>query len=139
MGSSMLGKVLWYVLQCLSLLLFQTPGAVAHSLQEIDRFFEGEAIPTELVELTKDLDMTGGAKSIREQAHAKQHQVLEQYIHARTERKCTESLTSISRLDLEIVELQDRGQHEEEQVRRKVRDDTAAFIAKSCTSSSIIK
>ena len=52
--------------------------------------------------------MAAGAKSVGEHAHARQHQILEQYIRARIERKCTEVLTSISRPDLEIVELQER-------------------------------
>jgi hypothetical protein len=125
------------ILECLILLLFETTGAAAHSLEEIDQLFEQEAIPTELVELTKELDMTAGAKSIREQAHAKQHQILEQYIRARAERKCIEALASISRLDLAIVELQDRGQREEEEAKRKLRDNTTAVIAKTCTSPHI--
>jgi hypothetical protein len=120
----------------MTLAVLQT-GAAAHSLHEIDRLFEGEAIPTELVELTKELDMTAGAKTIREQVHAKQHAVLEQYVQARTDRKCTEARTSISRLDLEIVALQERGEHEEEQIRRKIRDDTTAFIKESCGSTAL--
>lgn len=120
------------VLQCMRLLVLQA-GAAAHSLQEIDRLFEDEAIPAELVDITKELDMTAGAKTVREQVHARQHELLAQYLDARAERKCTESLASISRLDLEIVELQERGQHDEEEARRKVRDATAAFIAKNCT------
>jgi hypothetical protein len=115
------------------------PGAAAHSLQEIDRLFEDEAIPTELVELTKELDMTAGARSIREQFHAKQHAVLEQYLQARTDRKCTEARTSISRLDLEIVALQERGEHDQEQARRTIRDDTAAFIKQFCRSAAQIE
>ena len=111
--------------------------AAAHSLQEINRLFGDEAIPTELVELTKDLDMTAGAKTIREQVHAKQHTVLEQYLRARMDRKCAEARTNISRLDLEIVALQERGEHEEEQGRRKLRDDTTAFINESCRSTAI--
>ena len=124
------------VLHCVTLAVLQT-GAAAHSLQEIDRLFEDEAIPTELVELTKELEMTAGARTIREQAHAKQHAVLEQYIRARTERKCTEARTIISRLDLEIVALQERGEHEGEHARRKVRDDTTDFIKQSCRSTAL--
>lgn len=111
--------------------------AAAHSLQDISRLFGDEAIPTELVELTKDLDMTAGAKTIREQVHAKQHAVLQQYLQARMERKCAEARTDISRLDLEIVALQERGEHEEEQGRRKLRDDTTAFMKESCRATAI--
>jgi hypothetical protein len=117
-------------------LVLQTDAA-AHSLQEIDRLFGDEAIPAELVELTNELDMTAGARTVREQAHAKQHEILEQYLQAHTERKCTESRTRISRLDLEIVALQEQGQHEEEQARRLERDETAAFIKKSCSATSL--
>jgi FtsZ-binding cell division protein ZapB len=59
-------------------------------------------------------------------------------MRARMERKCEEALTTVSRLDLEIVALQEREQHEKEQARRKVRDDTAAFIKKSCASTALI-
>jgi hypothetical protein len=131
------GKVTVLILQGVSLVALHIGAASAHGLDEIERLFGGESIPTELVELTRELNATAGAKSIREQAHLKQHEILEQYIRAHTERICAEFLTSISRLDLEIVELQERGQHEEEQAKRKVRDDTAAFIAKSCSSTSL--
>jgi hypothetical protein len=77
----------------------RTTTASAHSLEELDRLYEDEPIPPELVELTKDLNMTAGAKSVREQIHEKQHHVLEQYNRARMERKCEEALTSVSRLD----------------------------------------
>jgi hypothetical protein len=121
------------ILECVRLLVV-TGAATAHSLQEIDRLFEEEAVPTELVEVTKELDMTAGVKTVREQVHARQHELLEQYLQARIERKCTESVASISRLDLEIVELQERGQHEAEQAKRELRDTTAAFLAKNCTA-----
>jgi hypothetical protein len=124
------------VLHCITLAMLHTV-ATAHSLQEIDRLFEDEAIPAELVELTKELDMTAGAKTIREQAHSKQHAVLEEYLRARTARKCTEARTTISRLDLEIVALQERGEYEEEHARRKIRDDTTAFIKESCRTTAI--
>ena len=130
----MLGKALYFIL-----VLFQATGADAHSLEEVKQLFEQEPIPTELEELTKELGTTAGMKSVREQAHAKQHQILEQYVRARTERKCAESLTTISRLDQEIVDLQERGQHEQEQAQREVRDMTAAFIAESCTPTSLSK
>jgi hypothetical protein len=127
------------IVQCLSLLLFHMSGATAHSLKELDQLFEHEALPTELIELTKEMETTAGMKSVREETHAKQHQLLDQYVQARTERKCAEALTTISRLDLEIVVLRERGDQEEEQTQRKTRDDTAAFIEKTCTSTSPTK
>lgn len=123
------------VLSCMAFLLVQTDAA-AHSLEEIDRLFEGEAIPAEVVEVTKELDMTAGVRTVREQAHAKQHQILNQYLQARMERRCAEACTNISRLDFEIVALQEQGQHEEEQVRREKREDITAFLKKSCSSTS---
>ena len=130
----MLGKAFYFIV-----LQFQAIGADAHSLEEVKQLFEQEPIPTELEELTKELGITAGMKSVREQAHVKQHQILEQYVRARTERKCTESLTTISRLDQEIVDLRERGQHEQEQAQREARDITAAFIAESCPPTSLSK
>jgi hypothetical protein len=43
-----------------------------------------------------------------------------------------EARASISRLDLEIGTLLERGDHEEEDARRKERDDATAFIKESC-------
>ena len=124
------------VLSCMAFLVFQID-AVAHSLEEIDRLFEDEAIPAEVVEVTKELDMTAGARTVREQAHTKQHQILMQYLQARTERQCTEARTNISRLDFEIVALQEQGQHGEEQVKREERENIAALLKKSCSSTSV--
>jgi hypothetical protein len=53
------------------------------------------------------------------------------------ERQCTEARTNISRLDFEIVALQEQGQHGEEQVRREERENIAAFLKKSCSSTSV--
>jgi hypothetical protein len=135
----MLRHTVVFITQGLIVVLLRMTAASGHGLDEIDRLFEGEPIPSELVELTSELDMTAGAKSVREQVHDKQHQILEQYIRARRERKCEEAFTSVSRLDLEIVVLQERGLHEEEHAKRKVRDDTAAFIKNSCDAASLTK
>jgi hypothetical protein len=133
----MLGKVLYLLLHCVSLVFLQPAGATAHSLKEIDQLFEEEAIPAELVELTKELEVTAGAKSIREEVHARQHDILQQYIRARTERKCAEALADISRLDGEIIDLRERGLVENEQAQRKERDNKAAFIGKNCSPTSL--
>lgn len=131
---TMLGKVIVFIVQYVSLLILHTVAVSAHGLAELDRLFEDEPIPNELVELTKELEITEGTRSLRGGVHVKQHEILEQYMRARTERKCTESLANISRLDLEIVELQERGHHEQEEARREAREDTAAFIKESCNS-----
>ena len=132
----MLGKGFSLLMCCVSVVLLQAAGTAAHSLKEIDQLFEEEAIPAELVELTKELEATAGAKSIREEVHARQHDVLDQYIRARTERKCAEALAGISRLDEEIVYLREQGQQEHEHAQRKERDDKAAFITEHCSSTS---
>lgn len=77
--------------------------------------------------------MTAGMKSLREQAHAQQHQLLKEYLRAWNERICTGSLENIPRLDQEIVDLRDQG-HEEEQAQRTERDVTTGSIAEACTS-----
>ncbi len=135
----MTGKALCLICSCLGFLPFQPPGAVAHDLKELREAFEQEPIPPELVEITKEVDMTAGMRSLREQAHAKQHQLLKEYLRARTERICTESLESIPRLNQEIVDLRGQGQHEEEQAERKERDVTTGVIAKTCTSPAMSK
>ena len=135
----MTGKALCLVFSCLGLLPFQPTDAVAHGLKELREAFEQEPIPPELMEVTKELENTAGMKSIREQAHAKQHHLLKEYLRARTERICTESLENIPRLDQEIVDLRDRGQHEEEQAERKERDVTTGVIAETCTPSAMSK
>ena len=81
--------------------------------------------------------MTAGMNSIREQAHARQHHILDQYVRAHTERKCAEFLATIPRLDQEIVAFRERGQHEEEQAQRKAGDDTAALIAETFLSTAL--
>ena len=133
----MTGKALCLIGSYLGLLLFQPPGAVAHDLKELREAFEQEPIPRELMDVTKELEMTAGMNSLREQAHAKQHQLLKGYLHVRTERICTESLANISRLDQEVVDLRDQGQHEAEQAERKERDVTTGVIAEMCTSPSM--
>ena len=133
----MTGKVLCLMFSCLGLLPFQPTDAVAHGLKELREAFEQEPIPPELMEVTKELENTAGMKSIREQAHAKQHQLLKEYLRARTERICTESLENIPRLDQEIVDLRDQGQHEEEQAERNKREVTTGVIAETCTSPAM--
>ena len=91
----MTGKALGLIFSCLGLLPFQTTDAVAHHLKELREAFEQEPIPPELMEITKELEMTRGMRSLREQTHAKQHQLLKEYLSVRTERICTESLENI--------------------------------------------
>lgn len=128
---TMLGKVIvFFILPYVSLLVHHT-AVSAHGSAELDRLFEDEPIPNELVELTKELEITEGTRSVRDGVHVKQHEILEQYMRARTERKCTESFANISRLGLEIVDLQERGEHIHEDARRKVCETTQQPSLKS--------
>jgi hypothetical protein len=63
----MAGKALSLACVCLSLVLCRTTGAAAHSLKEVQQAFEQESISPELVEVTKELEITAGMKSVREQ------------------------------------------------------------------------
>ena len=130
----MTGKALGLMFSCLGLLPFQPTDAVAHGLKELREAFEQEPIPPELMEVTKELEEMAGMSSLRGQAHAKQHQLLKEYLRARTERICAESLENIPRIDQEIVELRDQGQQEEEQAERNKRDVTTGVIAETCTT-----
>ena len=137
LGSELPRKILYLMFSSLSFLLFDAPCAVAHSADEVKQVFDRGPIPKELLEATKELDATAGQKSIREQAHAKQHKLLEQYIRAGTERKCTEAIADISRFDEAIVDFRDKGNSEEENKLRQVRDDTAAFVTAECADTSV--
>ncbi len=129
------GTALSLACACLSLLLCRTTGAAGHSLEEVQQVFEQESIPPDLVEVTQELETTAGMKSIREQIHAKQHHILQQYVRARTTRKCADSMLMLPRLDQEIVGFLEQGQTKKEQELRKIRDTTAAFIAANCGTS----
>jgi hypothetical protein len=69
----------------------------AHSAEEVQKAFDRGPIPKELLEATKNLEATAGQKSMREDAHERQHELLEQYIRAGKERKCTEAMSDISK------------------------------------------
>ena len=129
------GKAPSLVCAYLSLLPFQMTSAAAHSLEEVKQVFEQESISPELVEVTKEVEMTAGMKSVREQVHARQHHILEQYVRARTTRKCADSMLMLPRLDQEIVGSLEQGQTKKEQELRTIRDTTAAFIAANCGTS----
>ncbi len=109
---------------------------LAHSADEVIKTFDRGPIPTELLQATKDLEAAAGQKSSREDAHARQHELLEQYIRAGKERKCTEAMADISKFDEAIVRFRDQGNEEEENALRQVRDDTAAFVKADCSDTS---
>ncbi len=138
-GSGLLRTILCLMFSILSFLIFDAACAGAHSADEVKQVFDRGPIPKELLEATKELDATAGQKSIREEAHAKQHILLEQYIRAGTERKCTEAIADITRFDEAIVDFRDKGNSDEENKLRQVRDDTATFITAECADTSVKK
>jgi len=132
-------KALWLCCTALSGLLCHSIHAGAHNVDELRAIFEQTPIPKELMEATRELNATAGMKSIREEAHEKQHTLLEQYVRARADRKCREALTNISEIDQEIVDVRDQGSPEIEQKLRQLRDATAAFVATKCAATSADK
>ena len=120
-------RILYLSFSALVVLIFHPTWAIGHSADELKRIFDPGPVPQELEAATKELDRTAGMKSIREEAHAKQHILLDQYVRALTERKCRESIANISELDQAIVERRDRGQIEEENDFRQIRQERRAF------------
>ncbi|BCA53245.1 hypothetical protein W02_03850 [Nitrospira sp. KM1] len=109
---------------------------MAHSADEVMKTLEGGPIPKELVEATKNLEATAGQKSSREDTHARQHELLEQYVRLIKERKCKEAIANIAKFDAAIVGSRNQGNEEEENRLRQVRDKTAAFVKEGCADTS---
>jgi hypothetical protein len=109
----------------------------AHNADELKAVFEPTPVPQELLEATKELNATAGMKSIREEAHDKQHALLDQYLRAVLDRQCRESLENITQIDRQIVEVRDTGNTEPEQDLRHLRDETAAFVEAKCADTSL--
>lgn len=132
-------KVLCLLCSLLVVCLWNAGNTAAHSADEVMKTFDRGPMPKELLDATRDLEDTAGQKSSREDAHARQHELLEQYIRAGKERKCTEATADISTFDAGIVESRDQGNAEAEKTLRQVRDDTAAFLEAECTGTSVNK
>ena len=107
-------KILCVLGSLLGWLLYEPVNSVAHSADEVMQTLDRGPIPSELLEATKALEATAGQKSIREDAHAKQHELLKQYIRAGTDRKCSEAIADIAKLDASIVRTRDEGNVEDE-------------------------
>lgn len=118
-----------------SLLGYDSLPAAAHGADEVQKLFDRGPIPKELQEATKELDATAGMKSMREEAHAKQHHLLDAYILAAAERKCREVEADIGPLDAAIIDARDQGNAEEEHTLRQTRDERASFLATECASA----
>lgn len=130
-------KAGWWHCVFLSWVFFQPTHVDAHNVDELTTLFEPTPVPQELMEAAKELDATAGMKSIREEAHNKQHALLHQYIKALADKQCRESLDKISGIDREIVEARDKGSAETEQKLREQRRDTAGFVDKKCTGTQV--
>ncbi|MEP7152542.1 MAG: hypothetical protein ABI856_12600 [Nitrospira sp.] len=128
-------QVLYCAFALFSLLGYDTLPAAAHGADEVQKLFDRGPIPKELLEATKNFDATAGMNSVREEAHAKQHHLLEAYTRAAAERKCREAEADIGRLDTAIVDFRDQGNAEEEHTLRQTRDERAAFLAAECASA----
>lgn len=80
----------------------------------MQQLFESGPTPKELFEASKELDATAGMKALREEAHSKQHRLLQSYRQAAAERKCKEVEMDIGRLDIALGDFLDQGNAEEE-------------------------
>ena len=119
--------------------LYDPENTIAHSADEVMKTFDRGPIPEELLEATKALEATAGQKSSREDAHARQHELLEQYSRAGTERKCTEAIADITKVDASIVGSRDQGNTEQENNLRQIRNVRAELVKEECTGRSVDK
>ena len=129
-------RALWLCGSVLSCLWTQPAHVMAHNMNELRAVFDPTPIPQELIEATKELDATAGMKSLREEAHDKQHALLNQYVRALMDKQCSESIENISRIDRQILEVRDKENAESEQKLRDLRDDAAAFVEAKCSPTS---
>ncbi len=129
---------LWLLCSFPCLFLFDPPRACSHSLDALRALFDGGPVPRELLESTRELEATAGHKTTRETAHAEQHRLLEEYLRAGLERRCTEAVADVSQLDHAIVRFRDEGQAEEEQALRQDREEKAAFLKTKCAGTSVM-
>ena len=75
-------------------------------------------------------------KTFRASAHAKQHQLLEQYLKAGWRRTCADSQALLPSLDEAIRVARDAANAEEESNLRRKRDTVAAIIVATCTETN---
>lgn len=74
--------------------------------------------------------------SLRAEAHANQHRLLEQYLKAGWQRTCDESRAALPQLDEAILLARDSANVEEEPQLRRKRDEVALTIAETCAETS---
>jgi hypothetical protein len=106
----------------------------AHTLEEIRQAFpdQTEALPDDLLELTRLLDGAAGTNSVREDLHERQHRLLLDHVRTHIDRKCADLVAKLPLLDQDIVRLRDQEKVEEEQKLREIRDGAQTFIALNC-------
>ena len=107
---------------------------LAHTLDEVKQALpdKTESIPHDLLDMTQLLNSTVGTNSVRDSVHAKQHRLLLDHVRAQITRKCGELAASLPSLDQDIVRLRERGEPQEEQTLRDIRDIAEAFLAENC-------
>lgn len=116
--------------------LFTVTTVRAHSEQAISEAFPRGPVPPELIEATREFESTAGMNSLRAEAHAKQHRLLQQYLKAGWQRICDESRAALPRVDEAILVARDSANVEEESQLRRKRDEMALIIAETCAETS---
>lgn len=119
-----------------STMMFVGTIAMAHSEQAVRNALDRGPIPEELIDATRELESTAGTNSLREEAHAKQHRLLEQYLKLGWQRTCEKSRAALTRLDDAILVARDSANVEEESRLRHARERVALVIAEICAETS---
>ena len=85
-----------YLVGCLAW-AFVANTVFAHSLEEVKQAFpdEIEAVPDDLLEMTRLLGDTAGMNSVREELHEKQHCLLLDHLRTNIERKRADLVANI--------------------------------------------
>lgn len=111
---------------------------LAHSERAVREIFSQAAIPEDVAEATRQFESTAGTSgSLRASAHAKQHQLLEQYFQAGWRRTCADSQALLPSLDEAIRLTRDTGDLARESELRRKRDEVAGIILDTCSDSGV--
>lgn len=116
--------------------IFTATISMAHSEKAINEAFPRGPIPLELIEATRELESTAGMNSLRGEAHAKQHRLLEQYLKAGLQRTCDESRAALLGLDEAILVARNSADGDEELKLRHKRDEASLLITESCAADT---
>lgn len=112
-------------------------GLFAHSLDEVKQVLpdQQEAIPQDILEMTRILDKRNGARSVRDETHERQHRRLLDHVRRHTKQKCADLIDNLPALDQDIARMQDHGPSIEEQMLREIRDIAHAFVTVNCPAT----